>query len=221
MLIGWTYAAIVAIRRSSLVVAAAWLAAGQPARAAEPIAVVAFGDSLTAGYGVAAESAFPAKLEVALARLGVAARISNAGVSGDTTADGLARLDWSVPEGTQAVLLELGANDMLRGQDPARTKATLDEILTRLGQRKIPVMILGMRAAPNLGSAYQQQFDAIFPDLAQKHGAALYPFFLDGVAGDQRFNQPDGVHPTPAGVDIIVGRAAPAVATFLKGLPQG
>jgi acyl-CoA thioesterase I len=221
MLVDPTYAAIVAIRRLGLIVAAALALGAAPVRAAEPLEVVALGDSLTAGYGVSAENAFPAKLGTALEKLGVAVRITNAGVSGDTAADGLARLDWSVPDGTDAVLLELGANDMLRGQDPARTRTTLDAILTRLGERKIPVMILGMRAAPNLGTAYQQAFDAIFPALAERHGAALYPFFLDGVAGDQRLNQADGLHPNPAGVDVIVGRAAPAIAAFLKGLPPG
>ncbi|MDQ0472482.1 arylesterase [Labrys wisconsinensis] len=216
-----TYGLAAAIRQAwrALIAGLVLLAAlGAPLRAAEPLKVVALGDSLTAGLGLPASDAFPAKLQAALAARGLAAVIDNAGVSGDTAASGLARLDWSVPDGTKAVLVELGANDMLRGIDPAATRAALDAIVTRLQARGIAVMLLGMRAAPNLGPDYQKAFDAIFPDLAARHGVALYPFFLDGVAGERALNQADGMHPTAAGVDVIVARSAPAVATFLQGV---
>jgi len=188
-----------------------------PARA-EPAHLVALGDSLTAGLGLEAQDAYPAKLQAALGKVGVEVVIDNAGVSGDTTDGGLARLDWSVPDGTKAVLLELGANDMLRGMDPVQARANLDEILARLKKRNIPVLLMGMRAAPNLGADYQKAFDAIYPDLAAKYQVPLYPFFLDGVAGTPKLNQPDGMHPTAAGVDVMVEKLTPVVAEFVKGL---
>ncbi|MBV9970767.1 MAG: arylesterase, partial [Xanthobacteraceae bacterium] len=169
-----------------------------------PLRIVALGDSLTAGYGLPAEAAFPAKLERALAANGIATEIANAGVSGDTTSGGLARLDWSVPEGTEAVILELGANDALRGVDPTLTRNALDAMLERLKARHIPVLLAGMLAPRNLGPDYTRAFDAIYPDLAEKYGAILYPFFLDGVVNDPKLNQRDGLHPTAAGVDVIV-----------------
>ncbi|MGJ4857467.1 arylesterase [Labrys sp. La1] len=186
--------------------------------AAEPLRLVALGDSLTAGLGLEAKDAYPAKLQAALAKLGVEVVIDNAGVSGDTTDGGLARLDWSVPDGTKAVLIELGANDMLRGLDPKLARANLAAMLERLKERKIPVLLMGMRAAPNLGADYQKAFDAVYPDLASQYGAVLYPFFLDGVAGTPGLNQADGMHPTAAGVDVIVTRLAPVVAEFVKKL---
>ena len=185
---------------------------------AEPLRIVAFGDSLTAGLGLEARDAYPAKLQAALAKLGVEVTIDNAGVSGDTTDGGLARLDWSVPDGTRAVLLELGANDMLRGLDPKLARSNLAAILERLKERKIPVLLMGMRAAPNLGADYQKAFDGIYPDLANQYGAEFYPFFLDGVAGTPGLNQADGMHPTAAGVDAIVARLTPVVAEFVKKL---
>ena len=196
--------------------AAAVLAAGlidvRPLRAAEsPIKIVALGDSLTAGLGLAAEEGFTAKLARALQQRGIAAEIVNAGVSGNTASDGAARLDWSVPDGTDAVILELGANDALRGIDPNLTRAALETILRRLAERHIPVLIAGMRAPRNLGAAYVEAFDPIFPALASAFGALLYPFFLDGVAADRALNQPDGIHPTAAGVDVIVRRMLPSV----------
>ena len=139
----------------------------------------------------------------------------DAGVSGDTAADGLARYDWSVPEGADAMILELGANDMLRGLSPEDAKAALAAILERTSEAHLPVLIAGIRAAPNLGADYVKRFEAIYPDLAKAYGAALYPFFLDGVAGDPKLNQPDGLHPTAAGVDIIVARILPAVESLL------
>ena len=181
-------------------------AAAQPGSAGRPVKIVALGDSLTAGLGLPADAAFPARLARALAQKGIAAEVVNAGVSGDTAADGLARLDWSVPDDTDAVILELGANDALRGLDPAQTRANLDAILRRLAARRIPALLAGMRAPPNMGAEYTKAFDAIYPDLAAAHGAALYPFFLDGVAAERGLNQGDGIHPTAAGVDVIVAK---------------
>ncbi|WP_454815819.1 arylesterase [Labrys neptuniae] len=186
--------------------------------AAEPLRLVALGDSLTAGLGLEAKDAYPTKLQAALAKLGIEVVIDNAGVSGDTTDGGLARLDWSVPDGTKAVLIELGANDMLRGLDPKLARANLAAMLERLKERKIPVLLMGMRAAPNLGADYQKAFDAVYPDLASQYGAVLYPFFLEGVAGTPGLNQADGMHPTAAGVDVIVTRLAPVVAEFVRKL---
>jgi acyl-CoA thioesterase-1 len=186
-------------------------AVAQPSGAGRPVKIVALGDSLTAGLGLSANAAFPARLERALAQKGIAAEVVNAGVSGDTSADGLSRLDWSVPDDADAVILELGANDALRGIDPAQTRANLDAILKRLTARKLPVLLAGMRAPPNLGAEYTKAFDAIYPDLAAAYGTLLYPFFLDGVAAERGLNQGDGLHPTAAGVDVIVGRMLPLV----------
>jgi acyl-CoA thioesterase-1 len=180
-----------------------------------PVKIVALGDSLTAGYGLPAGDAFPAKLAVALKAKGVAVTIANAGVSGDTASGGLGRLDWSVPDGTAAVILELGANDALRGLDPKQTKAALDTILSKLKERRIPVLLAGMLAPRNLGADYARNFDAIFPALASTYGTVFYPFFLDGVAGDAKLNQGDGLHPTAAGVDIIVARIMPKVEELI------
>jgi acyl-CoA thioesterase-1 len=191
-----------------------WLAgpgAAVPAvRAADaPVRIVALGDSLTAGLGLPAQDAFPVKLEQALVAAGHAVKIANAGVSGDTASGGLARLDWSVPEGTEAVIVELGANDALRGIDPDVTRKALDAILRRLGERKLQVLLAGMRAPPNLGEDYARRFDAIFPELAKQHGVLLYPFFLEGVAAEASLNQRDGLHPTAAGVERIVQAILP------------
>jgi acyl-CoA thioesterase-1 len=191
-------------------------APGTPAPAAErPVRIVVLGDSLTAGLGLSADAAFPAKLEIALKAKGLAVEIVNAGVSGDTSAGGLARLDWSVPDGTDAVILELGANDMLRGIDPKVTRASLEEIVRRLGARRIAVLIAGMRAAPNLGPDYGREFEAIYSELAAKNDLLLYPFFLDGVAAEAGLNQRDGLHPTAAGVDAIVARILPTVESLV------
>lgn len=177
--------------------------------------IVVLGDSLAAGHGLAADEAFPAKLDKALKAKGIAATIVNAGVSGDTASGGLDRLDWSVPQGTDAVIVELGANDMLRGIDPQVTKAALEKILDRLAQRHISVLLAGMEAARNMGSDYARAFDAIYPSLASTHAVVFYPFFLDGVATDAKFNQVDGIHPTAAGVDVIVSRILPQVETLI------
>jgi acyl-CoA thioesterase-1 len=182
---------------------------------ARTLTVVALGDSLTAGYLLPADKAFPAVLERVLKARGRDVSIVNGGVSGDTTNDGLARLDWSVPEGTDAVILELGANDMLRGLDPSIPRAALQEILSRLSARKIPVLIAGMKAQRNLGPRYVEAFDSIYPDLAREFTAPLYPFFMDGVADDTALLQKDGLHPTQAGVERIVDRMLPVIELFL------
>lgn len=185
------------------------------ADASAPFRLAVLGDSLTAGYGLPAAAAFPERLKKSLADKGMAVDIINAGVSGDTASGGRDRLDWSIPDGTRAVLVELGANDALRGVDPSVTRAALDEIITRLQQRGIAVMLCGMYAPRNLGPDYVGKFDAIYPELAKAHDVPLYPFFLDGVAGDAKLTQPDGLHPTAAGVDVIVGRIMPSVEAFL------
>jgi acyl-CoA thioesterase-1 len=184
------------------------------------IRLVALGDSLMAGYGLPQEAAFPVVLERALKARGHKVEVSNAGVSGDTSSGGLDRLDWSVPDGTDGVILELGANDMLRGLDPAGTRRNIEAIVERLKSRNIPVMLAGMYASRNLGPDYVQKFDSIYPDIAKKHDLVLYPFFLDGVAGDRSLNLPDGLHPTAKGVEIIVERILPSVESFLARLSQ-
>jgi acyl-CoA thioesterase-1 len=169
-----------------------------------PVHVVALGDSLTAGYGLPAKDGFVPRLEAALTADGVSVVIANAGVSGDTASGGLARLDWSLPPDTDVVIVELGANDMLRGIDPQVTRDALDTILARLVGRRISVLLCGMRAAPNLGADYGRAFDRIYPELAAKYGVPLYPFFLDGVAADRTLTLSDGLHPNAAGVGVIV-----------------
>jgi acyl-CoA thioesterase I len=211
--------AVVAIVVVAIVVSATGLMpAAAIASPQHPIKIVALGDSLTTGFGLPARDAFPAKLTQALAAKGVSVEIADAGVSGDTSSGGLARLEWSVPEGTDAVILELGANDMLRGVDPSVTRTALAQILTRLTARHIPVLLCGMRAAPNLGGEYARAFDPLFSDLAAAYaekGVVLYPFFLEGVAGDPKLNQKDGLHPTADGVATIVARILPKVEDLI------
>lgn len=189
-----------------------------PPRPAEKL-VLAFGDSLTAGYQLGPTQSFAARLEAALRRSGVAARVHNAGVSGDTSAAGRARLAWvlrGLGRAPDLAIVELGANDMLRGIDPAQTRANVDAILAELKRRKVPTIVAGMRAAPNLGRAYATPFERIFPDLARKHGARLYPFFLEGVATNRALLLADGMHPNPRGVDIIAGKMLPMVRGMLR-----
>jgi acyl-CoA thioesterase-1 len=185
------------------------------ATAAKPIKMVVLGDSLSAGLGLAGTAAFPTRLQKALDSKGIKIDMINAGVSGDTTSGGRDRLDWSVPEGTDAVILELGANDALRGTDPKVTRAALSDILTRLKARKIAVLLCGMLAPPNYGDDYAARFNAIYPELAKSFDVPLYPFFLEGVAADAKLNQPDGIHPTAEGVDLIVKNILPTVEAFL------
>ena len=199
-----------------LVLMAGTAFAQSPAAAmTKPIKLVILGDSLSAGLGLSASSAFPERLQKSLEIKGITVDMINAGVSGDTSSGGRDRLDWSVPEGTQAVIVELGANDALRGTDPAVTRAALSDILTRLKARKIAVLLCGMVAPPNYGSDYSARFNAIYPDLAKSFGVPLYPFFLEGVAADARLNQADGMHPTADGVDVIVKNILPTVEAFL------
>jgi acyl-CoA thioesterase I len=192
-------------------------ALAQPA----PVRIVALGDSITTGLGLPADVAFPAKLQGALKAKGIVAEVTDAGVSGDTATNGLARLDWAVPDTTGGVIVALGANDMLRGIDPTVTRQALDDILRRLGERRISVLLAGMRAAPNLGAEFGKRFDAIYPELATKYRALLYPFLLEGVAADPRLNQRDGIHPTAAGVDRIVAGILPKVEELVSRIRQG
>jgi acyl-CoA thioesterase-1 len=190
----------------------AWTGAAQ---AQAPIKIVALGDSLTAGLGLLQPDGFVARLQKALTEKGIAVEIQNAGVSGDTASSGLARLDWSVPDGTDAVIVELGANDMLRGLNPDVTRAALDGILRRLTERHMAVLLCGMRAAPNLGADYGRAFESIYPDLAAKYGVLLYPFFLDGVAAHPELLQFDGLHPNAAGENVIVTAILPKVEELI------
>ena len=186
-------------------------AAGARAAAPSPV-IVDFGDSLTAGYGLMPEQAFPARLEAWLHQHGVAARVVNAGVSGDTTAGGLARLDWALADKPDLMILALGANDALRGIDPATVRDNLDKMVQKIEARGAKVLLLGMLAPPNWGAAYQRDFDRIYPDLARQRHVPLYPFFLEGVAMKPSLNQPDGLHPNAEGVAVLVGHIGPLVA---------
>lgn len=188
------------------------------ARAA-PVKLVGFGDSLMAGYQLPAADAFPVKLEAALRAKGYEVEIANAGVSGDTTSGGLARLDWSIPEGTQGVILELGANDALRGIPPEETEKNLDAMLRRLKERGIAVLLAGMLAPPNMGPEYGERFNGIYQRMAEKHGVALYPFFLDGVVTKANLQLEDGMHPNSEGVDVMVATILPAAEAFIKSIP--
>lgn len=201
---------------SALLLALLLIAAAQGSTAiAGQLKILAFGDSLTAGLGLAEEDAFPARLEAALRAKGYEVEIVDAGVSGDTAAGGLARLDWSLGEGADGVILELGANDALRGIDPAATRAALAATIAWLKARGIEVLLAGMRAPPNMGPIYTAAFDAVYPELAREQGVLLYPFFLDGVAAREELNQSDGMHPNAAGVAIIVKRILPKVERLI------
>ena len=196
----------------ALLAAALMAAAAAPVHAAEgPLRILMLGDSLTAGYGLASRDALPARLETVLRAHRIDARVINAGVSGDTTAGGLARIEWALADDPHAVLVALGANDGLRAIDPAVTRANLDRLLGLLAERGLPVLLAGMVAPPNLGPDYAARFDPIYPELAARHGAILYPFLLDGVATVMSLNQEDGIHPNAAGVEVIARRMLPAV----------
>jgi acyl-CoA thioesterase I len=186
--------------------------------ATKPVKMVVLGDSLSAGLGLSASAAFPARLKRSLEANGIVVDMINAGVSGDTASGGRDRLDWSIPVGTDAVIVELGANDALRGVDPAVTRAALTDILARLKARGIAVLLCGMVTPPNYGSDYSARFNAIYPDLAKSFGVPLYPFFLEGVATQARLNQADGLHPTAEGVDVIVQNILPTVQAFLGAI---
>ena len=196
---------------------AALVTAPGAALAGEAPRLLAFGDSLTAGLGLTPDAAFPARLEAVLRSDGIVARVINAGVSGETTAGGAARLDWALGDHPDLVILELGANDALRGIDPKLAYANLDKILARLKASGAKVLLTGMLAPPNWGRDYQQEFAAIFPTLAEKYQVPLYPFFLDGVAMDPSLNQPDGLLPNARGAALIASKLAPHVERLLKG----
>ena len=187
------------------------LAANVAPAAAEPYRIVGFGDSLMAGYELGAGEGFPGRLEAALKARGHDVTVADAGVSGDTSSGGLSRLDWSVPDGTDLVILELGANDMLRGIAPELTESNLDRMISRLKDRGIAVLLAGMVAAPNLGPDYAKAFNAIYPRLAGKHDIPLVAFFLEGVAANRKMQLADGMHPNAAGVEAMVENALPAV----------
>lgn len=182
---------------------------------AKTISLVGFGDSLMAGYQLPPGDGFPEKLQAALTAKGVDVSIANAGVSGDTTAGGLARIDWSVPDGTDGVILELGGNDALRGIPPEESEKNLDQIIARLKERGVAVLLVGMLAPPNMGGDYAGRFNSIYAKLAQKHGVALYPFFLDGVALEAGLKLEDGMHPNSKGIDVMVEKMEPAITQFL------
>ncbi|HYD32756.1 MAG TPA: arylesterase [Azospirillaceae bacterium] len=187
---------------------------------AKPVRILALGDSLTAGYGLPEDQGFTRQLEKALKDKGYEVEVIDAGVSGDTTAGGLSRLDWALGDDPDVAVVELGANDMLRGIDPAAVRANLDQILARLTEEKIPTLLAGMVAAPNLGRAYADAFNAIYPDLARKYGVPLYPFFLEGAANRPELNQGDGIHPNARGVTAIIDGILPYVTRLLDAYAQ-
>ena len=201
---------------------AAWLSPAAALGAAEtaPLRILAFGDSLVHGYGLAADETFPIQLERALEREGHRVEVLNGGNSGDTTAAGLARLDWSLADHPDLAIVELGANDGLRGIDPGETYRNLDAIVKRLKAEGIAVLLAGMLAPRNLGADYVEAFDAVFPRLAEVHGVAFYPFFLDGVAMRPELNQADGIHPNAAGVAVMVERILPSVVRLIDALAE-
>ncbi len=186
-------------------------------RADRPLKLLALGDSLMAGYGLPSEESVTPRLQAALKAAGLNVTVVNAGVSGDTSAGGLARLDWLLADKPDFALVELGANDGLRGLDPQVTYDNLDAVLARLNQRGVPVLLAGMYAPPNLGREYGEQFNNVFPRLAEKHGVPFYPFFLDGVAAEAALNQPDGIHPNAKGVAVVVERIMPYVKKLVGG----
>ncbi|MBL4646024.1 MAG: arylesterase [Rhizobiales bacterium] len=196
---------------------ATWLFS-QPLHASQTFVIASFGDSLSAGYRLPPEGAFPVQLQKTLRAKGLDVEVLNAAVSGDTTTGALARLDWSIGENVQAVIIELGANDALRGVNPTITRDALNKILTRFQERGIKVLLAGMLAPPNLGPDFGNSFNAIYPDLAQKYDVLLYPFFLENVAADPSLNLSDGIHPTMEGIGIIVDSILPSVEALLDSI---
>ncbi|MCD1635063.1 arylesterase [Martelella mediterranea] len=209
------------LKATAPIVFAALALSGASASAETPLEIVVLGDSLVAGYELAPGEDYPSKLEAALREAGYDVAISNAGVSGDTTSGGLARLDWSVPDSANAVILELGANDALRGLSPDQAAENLSTIIERLRDREIPVMLMGMMAPPNMGADYAADFNAIYPELASEYGLDLYPFFLDGVATHAEYQLADGMHPNAEGVEVMVENTLPSVEAFIRSIrPQ-
>jgi acyl-CoA thioesterase-1 len=200
----------------ALAIATAVAGTSIPQAAAEPVSIVALGDSLTAGYGLSPGQAFPEQLERALRQRGLDVTVANAGVSGDTASNGRARLEWSVPADADIVIVELGANDALRGIDPAITRKALSDIVAKLKGRGQAVLLAGMLAPRNMGEGFAADFNAIYPDLSAKYDVPLYPFFLQGVAANRSLNLPDGIHPTAEGIARIVQRILPQVEALVK-----
>jgi acyl-CoA thioesterase I len=184
----------------------------------QPLKIVALGDSLTAGYGLAQQAALPMVLERSLRVKYPQLEMINAGVSGDTASGGRERMNWSIPDDAKGVIVALGANDMLRGVDPAITRKALEDIIINLQERGMKVMLVGMKSAPNLGADFAARFDAIYPELAKRYNLTFYPFLLEGVAGQRSLNLPDGIHPTVEGVTIIAARMLPSVENFVTTL---
>ena len=220
-ILGWKYVFLKPIVASVLALTLFGTSLVASAATERPVKIVAFGDSLTVGYGLPATDAFPVKLAHALEAKGIKIQIVNAGVSGDTASGGLARLDWSLPSDTDAVILELGANDAMRGIDPAVTRQALAAILTKLKERGVAVLLCGMYAPPNMGADFERAYQRMYPQLARSYDAILYPFFLDGVAGHREHNQADGIHPTSKGVDLIVKAILPKVEELVARVKAG
>jgi acyl-CoA thioesterase-1 len=210
-----------AVRSVAAALIAAGVAFAAGPLAAAPVTIVALGDSLTAGYGLAPGEAFPEQLQASLRARGHDVMVVNAGVSGDTASGGLARLEWSVPAEANAVIVELGANDMLRGIDPAVTRRALAEIVAKLKARGQSVLLAGMKASVNMGPEYAEAFDRIYPEVAKEQAVPLYPFFLEGVAANRALNQEDGMHPTAEGVARIVEAIVPAVERLIRTTGSG
>jgi acyl-CoA thioesterase I len=219
--LGWKYVFLKPIVASVLALTLFGTALVASAATERPVKIVAFGDSLTVGYGLPGTDAFPVKLARALEAKGIKVQIVNAGVSGDTASGGLARFDWSLPSDTDAVILELGANDAMRGIDPAVTREALAAILTKLKERGVAVLLCGMYAPPNMGADFERAYQRMYPQLARSYDAILYPFFLDGVAGHREHNQADGIHPTSKGVDLIVKAILPKVEELVARVKAG
>ena len=201
-----------------LVLAAVNFAFPGASMAADTVRILALGDSLSAGYGLMRADSFPSQLERALIKKGIAAKVTNAGVSGDTSAGGLSRLDWSLSEGFDGVIIELGANDGLRGLEPSETLKNLDAILGKLQQKELAVLLTGMQAPPNLGAEYGKEFAAIFPHLGKKYDIVFYPFFLEGVAAIVDLNQEDTIHPNSKGVGVVVKNILPYVIEMIQAV---
>lgn len=191
--------------------------ANQNTVSGQPLAVVGFGDSLMSGFELPVQDSFPAQLEKALKDKGINVTVANAGVAGETTTDAVSRLDWSVPEGTGLVILEFGANDALRGISPEISEKNLSEVIEKLQQRKVQVILAGMLAPPNMGGDYEEKFNAIFPRLAQKYNVPLYPFFMEGVAAQKSLQLEDGMHPNTEGVAKMVEGFLPIMEKTLAG----
>jgi acyl-CoA thioesterase-1 len=207
-----------AVAAQFIVICSALLSATVVQAQGRTLQLVGFGDSLMAGYQLPPTDSYTAQLETALKAKGVDVTITNAGVSGDTSSGGLARAEWSVPDGTDGVILELGANDALRGISPDDTEKNLDTMITGFKTRNIPVLLVGIMAPPNMGDDYAQKFNAIYPRLAEKHGLPLYPFFLDGVVLDESLQLEDRMHPNTKGIGVMVDKSMPTVTAFINGI---